>query len=74
MKELEDLISETFEYNWESTNLSKPTYKVINIKKARELYKEIKGTFAAKVLVSVMNKQQGIATEKQYNIIMVEAV
>jgi len=68
------LINDTFEYNWESRNIRKPTYKVKDIEKARELYKSIIGTFAAKVLISVMTKQQGIATENQYNIIMVASV
>lgn len=54
--------------------LVKESYKITDIEMARELYKEIKGTFAAKVLETIINKQNCFATEKQKNIIILQAV
>lgn len=68
----EDLM-DCFEYVGSSNTykgIKKSSYRISDIKKARELYRSISGTFASKVLVTIMNDQKGFSTEKQYDIIM----
>lgn len=44
-------------------------YKVSNTEKFNEVYTQLKGTFAAKVMMTIARKQNGTATERQLEII-----